>query len=73
MSETANPADKQTHPRYQTLCPGKFYTGGRVVDCDVLNISAGGAKIRLAQPVEAAPQVRLRIERVGGYCQVNWA
>ncbi len=51
MNKTANPAHKQKHPRYQTLCPGKFYTGDQVVDCDVLNISAGGAKIRLDQQV----------------------
>ncbi len=73
MSETVNPADMQKHPRYQMLCPGKFYTGGRVVDCDVLNISAGGAKIRLAQPVEAASQVGLRIDRVGEFSgRVAW-
>ncbi len=73
MSETANPADKQKHPRYQALCPGKFYTGGRVVDCDVLNISAGGVKIRLARQVEAASQVRLRIDRVGEFSgRVAW-
>ncbi len=73
MSKTANPADKQKHPRYQTLCPGKFYTRGRVVDCDVLNISAGGVKIRLSQQVEAASQVRLRIDRVGEFSgRVAW-
>ncbi len=73
MSETANPTDRQKHPRYQTLCPGKFYTGGRVVDCDVLNISAGGAKIRLARQVEATSQVRLRIDRVGEFSgRVAW-
>ena len=73
MSETANPADKQKHPRYQTLCPGKLYAGDRVVDCDVLNLSIGGAKIRLAEPVETASQVRLRIERVGEFSgRVAW-
>ena len=67
MSETANLTDRRKHPRYQTLCPGKFYTGDQVVDCDVLNLSIGGATIRLAEPVEIASQARLRIERVGEF------
>ncbi len=73
MSETVNPTDKQKHPRHQTFCPGKLYAGDRVVDCEVLNISVGGAKIRLAEPVEVASQVRLRIERVGEFSgRVAW-
>ncbi len=73
MSETVNPTDKQKHPRHQTFCPGKLYAGDRVGDCEVLNISVGGAKIRLAEPVEVASQVRLRIERVGEFSgRVAW-
>ncbi len=73
MSETANPADKQKHPRYQTICPGTFYTGDQAVDCEVLNISVGGAKIRLAESVEVASRARLRIARVGEFFgRVAW-
>ena len=73
MNKTADPADRQKHPRYQTFCPGKLYTGGRIVDCEVINISVDGAKVRLAQEIEVASQARLRIEGIGEFTgRIAW-
>ncbi len=68
----------RAHPRYETDYPGKFSMGDRFVDCVVLNISVGGAKIRVAGPVTRIPvataaPVRLRIERIGEFSgRVVW-
>ncbi len=67
MSEPAKLTSRQQHPRHSTQCPGKLYTGGREVDCEILNISVGGAKVRLAEPVETNSEVRVRIDRVGEF------
>ena len=73
MNKTANPAERQKHPRYQTLCSGKFYAGDRTVDCDVINISVGGAKVRLAQEIEITSQPWLRIEGIGEFTgRIAW-
>lgn len=73
MNEPETLRDRQQHPRYSTLCPGTFYVGDREVDCKVLNISAGGAKVRLAEPVEIDSQVRVQIDRVGEFSgRVAW-
>ena len=66
----------RAHPRYETCCPGKFLVGDQIVDCVVLNISVGGAKIRFTGPVGTASTgstVRLRIERIGEFsARVVW-
>ena len=65
MSELAKIVDRQKLPRHSTFCSGKLIFGGEEVDCAVLNVSVGGAKIRLDQPIETDAQVRVRIGRVG--------
>ncbi len=73
MSESANLTDQQKHPRHQTLCSGRFYVGEHGVDCQVLDISVGGAKVRLSEPVEPETQIRLKIETVGEFSgRVAW-
>ena len=73
MSELANPVDRQRHPRHSTMCPGTLFSGDQSVECQVLNISAGGAKIRLAEPVPTDALVRVRIERIGEFtARIAW-
>ena len=68
----------RAHPRYDTDYPGKFYMGDQFVDCVVLNISVGGAKIRVTGPVTGIPvdtaaPIRLQIERIGEFSgRVVW-
>jgi len=67
MSELAKLADRQRHPRHATLVPGKLVSGDEEVDCEVLNVSVGGAKLRIAEPIETNSHVRLKIGRVGEF------
>lgn len=73
MSEPASLTERHIHSRRNTLCAGKFSSGDRTVDCEVLNISVGGAKIRLAEPVETNAQVSIAIQSVGEFTgRVAW-
>jgi len=73
MSELAKQEDLQKHPRYATLCPGTLVVGAEEVACEVLNISVGGAKIRVAEPIDADTPVCLKIQHVGEFSgRVAW-
>ena len=73
MNEPPNLTDLQKHPRHQTLCRATFCVDGRDLDCKVLNISVGGAKVRLAEPVEVDTQIRLKLRRIGEFAgRVAW-
>ncbi len=73
MSELAKQVDRQKYPRHSTLCPGKLVFGDEEVDCEVLNISVGGAKVRLAKPIETNASVCVKILRVGEFTgRVAW-
>jgi hypothetical protein len=73
MSELAKSVDRQKHPRHATLCPAKLVSGDEEVDCEVLNVSVGGAKIRMCQPVETNSHVRVKLGRLGEFAgRVAW-
>ncbi len=73
MSELAKLVDRQKHPRHSTHCSGKLVSGDKEVDCEVLNVSVGGAKIRISQPIETNAHVRIKIHRVGEFAgRVAW-
>ncbi len=73
MSELAKLVDRQKSRRHSTLCPGTLVSGDEEVDCEVLNVSVGGVKIRTSQPIETNAHVRVRILRVGEFAgRVAW-
>ena len=43
-------SDRRASPRCAVLISGKAYQLGRVIDCVVSNVSAGGAKLLLPGP-----------------------
>lgn len=73
MSGPPNLKDRHKHPRHETLCTGTVFVGEQAMECDVLNISTGGAKIRLPEMVETDSTLRIRIDRVGEFTgRVAW-
>ena len=73
MSELAKLVDRQRHPRHATLVPGKLVSGDAEVDCEVLNVSVGGAKVRIAEPIDTNAHVCVKIRRVGALIgRVAW-
>lgn len=65
MSKFEKLNDKRRHLRHATLCFGKLIEGERELDCEVLDLSTGGAKLRVPEPLEVESQICLGIERVG--------
>lgn len=63
------------HPRSAVFWSGAVRGGRQNVDCVVLNMSPGGAKIRLLKRfVDDGSPVILHIDRLGGYTsEVVWA
>ncbi len=54
--------------RRSVLWSGELHTGGRGLTCRVQNISAFGAKVRLAEPLTSkVSKVSLRVERYGEF------
>lgn len=73
MTDPTPQANRQKHPRHQTLCSGRFCVGEQEVDCQVLDISVGGARVRLSQPVEPETLIQLKIDRIGEFAgRVAW-
>lgn len=63
----------RAHPRFETSCVGQLCFAKQKVACEVMNISAGGAGVCLAEAVELPSQVRLKIEGVGEFAgRVAW-
>lgn len=55
-------ADQQRHARSWVLYMARLTVGAEEVDCEVLNVSMGGAKLRLSKPVDCGARVALTID-----------
>jgi len=58
----AMPNDKQKYRRSTVFLPAKITTDGRTIECDVLNISAGGALIQTAKATPIEGEFFIEIE-----------
>ena len=71
--ESAEVNDRQRHPRTAVLCQAKLASGEQAWDCEILDISAGGAKIRLTTPLGPGAELSLTIGSHGTFpVQVMW-
>jgi hypothetical protein len=65
--------DRQRYPRTAVFCSAKLAAAGQTWDCEVLDISVGGAKIRVQSPLDLAPELSLTIGSLGTYAvRVMW-
>src|SRR5258708_38314283 len=65
-SEPAPAAEQRRHERRRGLWPAQLETtSGRRLDCILFDISAGGAKLRLDEPVAVGEVITLISERFG--------
>ena len=62
MSEPEWPVERQRHPRRLVLYPGTVRCGDSVGDCEVVDLSATGAKIRLAEEFECTSPITLSFD-----------
>src|SRR5262245_40419107 len=72
MAETAHAetaaSNRRKHPRTSVLWPGQVSKPDGRADCLVFNLSAGGAKLRVTEPVQLNTDLTLRIAQFGDFC-----
>lgn len=66
IMESADEArERRMHMRSSVLWRAEIFSGIRRADCDILNISAGGCRVRLATEFVASDEVTIRSVRFG--------
>ncbi|MDH5749800.1 MAG: PilZ domain-containing protein [Rhodospirillales bacterium] len=65
--------ENRKFPRRTVLFSGKNYSGVRIFKCRVIDISLGGARVKVDKYFQYDPIVTLRIDRFGDFaCEVVW-
>ena len=63
----------QKHPRRSVYVTARVISKDRTEDCEILNVSVGGAKIRVAADSEISGMVTLSVENKGNFpAKVAW-
>lgn len=68
MNAPATGHDRQRHVRTATLLRGDCTSGDQTCGCEMLNLSIGGARLRLDTALQALDRVSVRID---GYAPLN--
>jgi len=73
MSQPSNPADGRKFERKDVLFGAKLIIDGEQTDCEIVNISFGGAQIRASRNLEPKAEVTLEIDPFGSFAtEVRW-
>lgn len=65
--------DRRDHPRLSVYVGAQLNSSERVDDCEILNISSGGAKIRVPESADYDAEVILTIKDHGSFAaRVTW-
>ena len=65
--------ERRQHRRCAVFWPGKLSCQGCSINFDLLDISAGGARIHLSAPLIDSSTVTVRIDRIGEFrAEVVW-
>jgi hypothetical protein len=74
MAEPDNPDDSREFERKDILFSARLYVGKDGFDCEIVNISFGGAQIRLGKALNNDDMVVLEIEPFGSFnMEVRWS
>lgn len=73
LENAVDDRDQQQHPRLSVYVTARVISRDRSEDCEILNVSVGGAKIRVAADSEISGMVALAIEAKGSIpAKVSW-
>lgn len=73
MRERGEKPSRRTYPRTSVYLTGLFSADDQSTSCDILNISAGGARIRLIGTIGTCQTFRLGIPPFGEFpCAIIW-
>jgi len=73
MSTPNNTAEVREFERKDVLFAANLLIGDVKIDCEIINISFGGAQVRVHRAVEARSEVTLEIDPFGSFnMEVRW-
>lgn len=73
MNDPSNPADGREHERKDVLFGAKLVAGDDHFDCEIVNISFGGAQVRTPKTLKAGAEVTMEIDPFGVFStEVRW-
>ncbi len=73
MNEPINPADGREFERKDILFTAHFIVGENKIDCEIINISFGGAQVRTSRTLAPKTDVTLEIDPFGTFAmEVRW-
>jgi two-component system cell cycle response regulator len=64
----------RSHDRKATLLPARIISDGRSMECAVRDVSAGGARLRVAEPGAVPAEFQLIFQQTGEFrrAKVRW-
>lgn len=66
-------ADRRLDSRKKVIWNGRLHRDGKVLDCEIFDVSAEGAKARLAVRMAVNATVVLEIDRLGMFpAEIRW-
>ncbi len=73
MSEPNSPENGREFERKDVLFSAKLVVGDEKIECHIVNISFGGAQVRVLRSLKARAEVTLEIAPFGVFCtEVRW-
>ena len=73
MSEPTNPTDDRKFDRKDVLFAASLQVGDKAHDCEIINISFGGAQVRVSRTMKPGDKVSMEIDPFGTYnTEVRW-
>ncbi len=73
MNEPNNPADGREFDRKDVLFAANLVVGDNKIDCEIINMSFGGAQVRVSRSLKARAEVTLEIDPFGTFAmEVRW-
>ena len=71
--KTGSQSDRRDHKRTHVLFSGQLFSGDRSATGILFDLSAGGARMRLAEPLEANSAITLRLaKKLDFHVEVAW-
>ena len=73
MSQPSDPSIERAHERKDVLFAANLTIGDQKVTCEIINISFGGAQVRLSRSLKSGDKMTLEIDPFGSYeMEVRW-
>ena len=73
LAETYTDAARTSRRSDERTATGRLFFGASEYGCKILNVSAGGAQVRLPHPIAIWATVTLVIDSIGAlHCRVVW-